>query len=290
MFSKTTTEKSTKDYLDKINKLKQAIEENDTILVGAGAGLSAAAGHLYSGERFYSNFQDFHEKYGIPDMYSGGFYNFPTLEEFWAWWSRQIYVNRYNRDKKPVFQNLLKLVKNKDYFVLTTNADHLFQDNDFAKEKLFYTQGDYGLFQCSKACHYKTYDNKEIVYKMYNEQKDMKIPSELIPYCPKCNAPMDMNLRKDQSFIQDQGWDEAHKRYAEFLKNHLGKKILLLEFGVGSNTPGIIKYPFWDITMNNKNATYACVNIDFCRCPAPLQDRAILIEHDIAQVLEDLVY
>ncbi len=289
MFSKTTTKISTQDYSDKIKLLKEKLDEVDTVLVGAGAGLSTSAGHLYSGERFEKNFPDFKAKYSITDMYSGGFYNFPTLEEFWAWWSRQIFLNRYNREKNLVFQNLLSLINKKNYFVITTNADHLFQDNDFDKNRLFYTQGDYGLFQCSKACHHQTYDNKEIIYEMYSQQKDMKIPSHLIPYCPKCNAPMTPNLRKDDTFIQDSGWDKAYKNYEYFLKQNMDSKILLLEFGIGGNTPVIIKYPFWDFTMKNKNATYACINIDFCTCPAPLKDRAILIQADIKQTLEDLL-
>ncbi len=289
MFLKTTTETSTQDYLDKIQQLKNKLQEVDTVLIGAGAGFSAAAGHLYTGIRFESNFADFKEKYGITDMYSGGFYNFPTLEEFWAWWSRQIFLNRYNREKNSLFQNLLNIVKDKNYFVITTNVDHLFQDNDFDKNRLFYTQGDYGLLQCSKACHYVNYDNKDLIYEMYAQQKDMKIPSNLIPYCPKCGAPMTPNLRKDDTFVQDSGWDKAYRNYESFIRKNQKSKILLMEFGIGKNTPSIIKYPFWDFTMNNRSATYSCINMDFCTCPAPLKDRAILIQADIKQTLEDLL-
>ncbi len=288
MFLKMRIKKYMSDYLDKINQLKEKIKTVDNVLIGAGAGLSTSAGNIYSGERFYKHFSDFHEKYGIPDMYSGGFFDFPTIEEFWAWWSRQIYVNRYDRGINPVYLNLFELVKSKNYFVITTNADHFFQDTGFDKKRLFYTQGDYGLFQCSKACHNMTYDNKEIVYQMYKEQKDMKIPSNLVPYCPKCNAPMTINLRKDNLFIQDQGWTDAYNRYARFLNEVKTKEVLLLEFGIGGNTPSIIKYPFWDFTMQNNKATYACLNLHDCSCPKPLQDRAILMDYDIAQVLEDL--
>ncbi len=288
MYSKTRIEKFMKDYLAKITQLKEKIQSVDTVLIGAGAGLSTSAGNVYSGERFYKHFTDFHQKYGISDMYSGGFYDFPTIEEFWAWWSRQIYVNRYDRELNPVYKNLLDLVESKDYFVITTNADHFFQDTGFDKKRLFYTQGDYGLFQCSKACHQQTYDNKDIVYQMYNEQKDMKIPSSLVPYCPKCNAPMTVNLRKDNLFVQDQGWTDAYNRYAKFLQKIQDKEVLLMEFGIGGNTPSIIKYPFWDFTMKNPHATYACLNLHDCHCPRPLEERSILIEHDIAEALRDL--
>lgn len=288
MFFHKTTKNSTPDFSHNINRLKEAIHKADTILIGAGAGLSTAAGHIYSGERFYKNFADFHKKYNISDIYSGGFYPFETLEEFWAWWSRQIYINRYDRDKKAVYQNLLSLVKEKDYFVLTTNADHLFQDNGFDKQRLFYTQGDYGLWQCSRACHKQTYDNEESVRKMYAQQENMKIPTELIPYCPKCHAPMTMNLRKDGYFVQDKGWDNALKRYVDFLKKHQNKAILLIELGVGLNTPSIIKYPFWELTAENKKAVYAYINLENNNCPENIQERAICIEYDIAESLERL--
>ncbi len=277
-----------KNNIHSLELLFEKLKNVDTVLVGAGAGLSASAGHLYHGERFEKNFADFKEKYKISDMYSGGFYNFPTIEEFWAWWSRQIYVNRYNRDKNPVFQHLFSLIKDKNYFVITTNADHLFQDNGFDKERLFYTQGDYGLFQCSKACHNKTYDNKEIVYAMYEQQENMKVPSELVPYCELCNAPMTVNLRKDNFFVQDDGWNNAYDRYAHFIKKHQKSNVLLLELGIGANTPSIIKYPFWDFTLNNPNAFYACINYDFATCPKEIINRSLLIKEDIANTLECL--
>lgn len=231
-----------------IGRLKHALEEAEAVVIGAGAGLSASAGFTYSGERFERYFGDFIEKYHISDMYSGGFYPYETPEEYWAWWSRHIYCNRYVDAPKTVYFRLCQQMKDKNYFVLTTNVDHQFQKSGFAKKRLFYTQGDYGLWQCSKACHNKTYDNEEAVRRMVSEQKEMKIPSGLLPFCPVCGAPMTMNLRQDETFVQDEGWYSAAERYREFIQDHKDGRIVFLELGVGGNTPGIIKYPFWQMT------------------------------------------
>ena len=277
----------TQDYSDKIKKLKTALEEADCVLIGAGAGLSTSAGFTYSGERFDKYFSDFGEKYGFKDMYSGGFYPYPTPEEMWAYWSRYIYINRYMDIPKPVYEELLELVKDKDYFVITTNVDHCFQKAGFDKKRLFYTQGDYGLFQCSEPCRDVTYDNKDMILNMYEKQSGMRIPSELIPKCPNCGKPLTMNLRSDDKFVEDEGWHEAAKRYEEFNETHKGK-VLYLELGVGYNTPVIIKYPFWQRTFDNPNATYACINFSDAECPEQIKDRSILIEGDIGEVLQDL--
>lgn len=271
---------------DLILLLKRRLKEADAVLIGAGAGLSTAAGFTYSGERFQKYFSDFIQKYHFRDMYTGGFYPFPTPEELWAYWSRYIFINRFMDPPKPVYQQILKLVKDKDYFVLTTNVDHCFQKAGVDKARLFYTQGDYGLWQCSTPCHRRTYDNEETVLKMVEEQKDMRVPKELVPRCPKCGQPMTMNLRSDDTFVEDLGWSEAASRYVDFVQSHEGKKLLLLELGVGSNTPGIIKYPFWRITAQNPNATYVCINFGEAECPKQIEDRAILINADIADVIE----
>lgn len=288
MFLRKSITTSTGNYSDKIEKLKTEIETADAILIGAGAGMSASAGLTYSGERFFKYFSDFHEKYQINDIYSGGFYPYETLEEYWAWWSRHIYVNRYDQPIRKPYADLLELVKDKDYFVLTTNVDHQFQLTGFDKKRLFYTQGDYGLWQCSKPCHQKTYDNEELVRKMFTQQQNMKIPSDLIPNCPICKAPMTMNLRSDNTFVQDDGWYKASSRYEDFIRRHKNLQILFLELGVGANTPVIIKYPFWQMTAENPKATYACINNGEAFCPQEIEQQSVCINEDIKKVLEDI--
>ena len=287
MFSKNRTNEFTENCSRQIDRLKQVLRTADAVLIGAGAGLSASAGLTYGGERFERYFGDFHQRYGITDMYSGGFYPYDTLEEYWAWWSRHIFYNRYAEAPVPVYQVLLSLVKNKDYFVLTTNVDHQFQKAGFDKQRLFYTQGDYGLWQCSKACHNKTYDNESSVRRMVEQQQDMKIPSELIPHCPVCGAPMIMNLRCDDTFVQDEGWYAAAERYSDFVKQHRSGKILYLELGVGNNTPAIIKYPFWRMTLQNPNAIYASINLENMMIPQ-IENQSILINMDIASAVKRL--
>ena len=289
MYLRTGTRKYTQNYSYNINRLKEKIETADAILIGAGAGLSTSAGFEYSGERFDRYFSDFKAKYGITDMYSGGFYPYQTLEEYWAWWSRHILINRYDVEIGKPYKDLLTLVKDKDYFVLTTNVDHQFQLAGFDKKRLFYTQGDYGLWQCSDACHNKTYDNKTEVLKMAAEQKNMKIPSELIPKCPVCSAPMTMNLRCDDSFIQDDGWYKAAGQYEDFVRRHKDLNILFLELGVGANTSGIIKYPFWQMTAQNENAVYACINMCMAIAPDEIERQSICIDADIGTVLSELI-
>ena len=258
------------------------------MVVGAGAGLSAAAGFSYSGARFEENFSDFEEKYGFHDMYSGGFYPFPTPEEFWAYWSRYILLNRYADAPKPVYADLLALLRDKDYFVLTTNVDHCFQKAGFDKKRLFYTQGDYGLFQCSAPCCQETFDNEAIVREMVRRQKDRKIPSELVPVCPRCGRPLTTNLRCDDRFVEDEGWHRAAERYENFLRTRAGQRILFLELGVGYNTPGIIKYPFWHMTAQNPRAVYACLNAGDADAPEMIRDRSICLNGDLAALLPRL--
>lgn len=289
MFSRIQTTKSTENISDNIEKLKEKIRTADAVVIGAGAGLSTAAGFTYSGERFEKYFSDFRKKYGIEDMYSGGFYPYQTPEEHWAYWSRYIFVNRYQDTPKPVYENLLKLVADKDYFVITTNVDHCFQKAGFDKKRLFYTQGDYGLFQCSEPCCRETFDNEAVVLEMLNRQKDMKIPTELLPVCPHCGKPLTMNLRSDDKFVEDEGWHRAAERYENFLRTRAGEKILFLELGVGYNTPVIIKYPFWQMTAKNPNATYACVNNGQAICPPEIRHKSICINGDISNVINECI-
>ncbi len=271
-----------------MKKLRQELEAADAVVVGAGAGLSTSAGFTYSGERFRRLFPDFIEKYHFSDMYSGGFYPFETLEEHWAYWSRYILCNRYTDAPKPVYQKLLALVENKDYFVLTTNVDHQFQKAGFDKERLFYTQGDYGLWQCGKPCCQKTYDNEETVRRMVEEQREMRVPAELMPRCPICGRPMTMNLRSDDTFVEDEGWHRAAERYSEFLRRCEGMRVMFLELGVGANTPGIVKFSFWRMTAENPRAVYACVNLGEAFAPKEIADRSICIDGDIGETLEFL--
>lgn len=288
MFLRNLITTSTESCSEQINRLKNEIKNADAIVIGAGAGMSTSAGLTYDGERFEKYFPDFHKKYGISDMYSGGFYPYETLEEYWAWWSRHIYINRYDITAGKPYMDLLNIVKDKDYFVLTTNVDHQFQLAGFDKKRLFYTQGDYGLWQCSRACHDKTYDNEETVRLMIKTQKNMKIPSDLIPKCPVCGAPMTMNLRCDNSFVQDNGWYSAASRYEDFIRRHQESHLLFLELGVGSNTPVIIKYPFWQMTAKNPKAIYACVNHGEAYCPQQIKKQSICFDMDIAEMLENV--
>lgn len=303
MFSRIRTKPSTKSCSGQTERLKEALRSCDAVVIGAGAGLSTAAGFTYTGERFERYFSDFARKYGIRDMYSGGFYPFPTQEEFWAYWSRYIYINRYMNAPKPVYEKLLSLVKGKDYFVLTTNVDHCFQKAGFDKHRLFYTQGDYGLLQCSEPCCAETFDNKEIIKSMVAAQgytiepdgtlappetPEMTVPAELVPYCPHCGRPMGMNLRADDTFVEDDGWHRAAERYENFLRTRAEQHILFLELGVGYNTPVIIKYPFWRMTVKNPDAVYACLNQGQAICPGEIEKRSICIDGDIGEILVQL--
>lgn len=288
MLSSSTVTKFEENSSSEIIRLKDALKAAHSVVIGAGAGLSTAAGFAYTGERFEKYFSDFIEKYGFKDMYSGGFFPFETPEEHWAYWSRYIYCNRYTNAPNGLYKQLFELVKNKDYFVLTTNVDHQFQKAGFDKKRLFYTQGDYGLFQCSEPCCNETFDNEEIIRQMFERQDNMKIPSELLPKCPYCGKPLTMNLRADNKFVEDEGWLKANERYSDFIRTHGTENILLLELGVGYNTPVIIKFPFWKMTAANPNAVYACVNKGEAFCPEEIREQSICINMDIYDAIEKI--
>lgn len=305
MFLNRKTTTFTGKYSDNIRRLQEVLRETDAVLIGAGSGVSTSAGFTYSGKRFADYFQDFGEKYGFSDMYSGGFYPYETLEEYWAYWSRYIFINRYTDAPKPVYEDLYELVKDRDYFVLTTNVDHCFQKAGFDRRRLFYTQGDYGLFQCSGPCCQKTYDNESVVRRMVEAQgyvisesgtlslpegtvPEMAVPSELVPYCPKCGRPMSMNLRSDDSFVEDEGWHRAAGRYSDFLRRHRNGKVLLLEAGVGFNTPTIVKYSFWRMAYEWEKAVYACLNYEEAFAPDEIKKKSICINGDIGAILNQL--
>ena len=288
MFFSRLTRQSTQNFSAQVDKLRAALAMADAVVVGAGAGLSTAAGYTYSGPRFSRLFGDFAARYGFSDMYSGGFYPYDTLEEHWAFWSRYVMCNRYDPIPGRVYQQLLDLLRDRDYFVLTTNVDHCFQRAGFDKQRLFYTQGDYGLFQCSRPCCQETWDNEDVIRAMVDQQSDLRIPSELVPHCPHCGAPATMNLRSDGTFVEDEGWHKAAARYSEFLRRHEGMRTLYLEIGVGGNTPGIIKYPFWQMTAANPRATYACVNLGEACAPRELEHQSILIDASADEVIAQL--
>ena len=293
-----------------IEKLKDALASAECILIGAGAGLSAAAGYDYGGARFLKYFSDFHERFGIEDIYTGGFYPFPTRGLFWAWWSRSIYINRYApMPESDVYPNLLRLSAGRDYFVLTTNVDHAFQRMGFDKERLFYTQGDFGLFQSSRpagASAERTYDNEEQVRAMLRAQgftfalngalllpEDgaplMEVPAHLIPYCKDDGTEMTTNLRADEFFVEDAGWHAAAARYEDWLARSERRRMLLLELGVGASTPGIIKYPFWRMTAARADVTFVSINKGMAYVPDVIAARSIVIDGDIAEVLRELL-
>lgn len=305
MFSNMSIPRSTGTYWEQIERLKSTIKAADAIVIGAGAGLSTSAGFVYTGERFKKYFSDFEEKYGFHDMYSGGFYPYKAPEKRWAYWSRYIFINRYMDAPKPVYDDLLALIRDKNYFVITTNVDHCFQKAGFSKERLFYTQGDYGLFQCSKPCDIDTYDNEKTVREMVLEQRfligekgelllpegkalKMSVSTGLLPICPKCGAPLTMNLRADDTFVEDEGWLKAAGRYQAFLERIKNRKTLFLELGVGYNTPVIIKYPFWQMTAESPAAVYACINYGEAVCPSEIEKQSICINSDIGEALKDL--
>ena len=291
---------------DKITVLEDRLENADAIVIGAGSGLSTAAGYTYTGKRFEEYFADFERKYGFRDMYSGGFYPYRTMEEFWGYWCRYIWINRYMPVPSDLYEELLALVKDRDYFVLTTNVDHCFQRSGFDRKRLYYTQGDYGLFQSSDpqgASRDKTYDNCDSIRGMLlaegwqigqegelllpeSGNVSMTIPSNRIPVCPDDGKLMTTNLRVDDSFVQDEGWYQAAERYQEFLRRHKGLRVLYLELGVGMNTPGIIKFNFWKYTKENPNAFYACINKGEAGCARDITKRSVCMDTGIREVLE----
>ena len=276
------------EYNSRIIQAKQAIKQADYIIIGAGAGLSTAAGLLYSGEKFKKDFKEFIEKYHFEDLYSASFYNFKTQEEKWAFFAKIIKLNRYNETPLKLYQELYEIVKNKEYFVLSTNVDGQFYNSGFDRKKVFEIQGDYSYLQCENACHNKLYNNKELVEKWIHNTKNCKIPSNLIMKCPVCGGNMDMNLRKDENFVQDEHWYEMSQRYDEFLNKIQNKNVVLLEIGVGFNTPGIIRFPFEQMTANNVKTTLIRINKDYPLPMLEIRNRTISFDEDTNKIIEDL--
>jgi NAD-dependent SIR2 family protein deacetylase len=275
-------------YSQRIEKAKNAITNADFVIVGGGAGLSDAAGLKYSGKRFTDNFQPFIYKYHFTDLYTSSFYPFKTEEERWAYWAKHISLNRYETPATQLYNDIFKLVKPKNYFVITTNVESQFYKAGFLPEKTFAVQGDYGFFQCSNACHNKLYYNEELITEMLTHTIDCIIPSSLVPYCPVCGVPMDVNLRKDNSFVEDENWDKANERYNDFVKSTVNKKLVLIELGVGFNTPGIIRYPFEQITFQNKQATLIQINAQHAFGVDENSAKTILFSEDMSSTINDL--
>lgn len=273
------------NYQKRIEKAKKAIAEAEYILIGAGAGLSAAAGITYSGKRFTDNFGPFIKKYGFTDLYSSSFYPFETEEEKWAYWAKHIMLNRFEIGATKLYEDLGDLFHNKKYFVLSTNVESQFKKAGFPSDKVFQIQGDYGYLQCEKACHDKLYDNEALLKEMIEKISDCKIPSNLVPRCPVCGGNMDINLRKNGYFVQDERWYELDNRYKEFLQETMEKKIVYIEFGVGFNTPGIIRYPFERMTYNNEMATLIRLNRDHPEGFEETQEKTVTFREDVQQVV-----
>lgn len=278
-------------YEDQIDRAAKNIRNTDCVIIGAGAGASTAAGIQYGGKRFTDNFAEFIKKYGehyMTDMYAAGFYPYPSEEAKWGYWSKHALMNRFDPPALPLYTELYDIVKNKEYFVLTTNVDHQFYKAGFDEKRIFATQGDYGKIQCQKACHPKTYDAKDLFRKMDKARRDCLIPSELVPKCPVCGGNMAMNLRCDNYFVEDEAWHEAADRYAGFLEQNKDKKVVLLELGVGFNTPIIIRFPFEKMVRENSSYSLIRMNMDEAVVPESFGKRAIGIGGDMAKAITDI--
>ena len=274
------------DFDDRLNNALTLIRDTDYILIGAGAGFSTAAGIEYSGKRFTDNFGDFIEKYNLTDMYSAGFYPYKTQEEKWAYWARHVNLNRYSVGKTKLYSQLLEIVKDKDYFILTTNVDHQFWINGFENERIFATQGDYGLMQCAKACHNKLYNNKDFIKEALGKTVNCRIPSDLVPKCPVCGSDMDLNIRKDNFFLEDEEWIKMKYNYINFLRKSDDNKIVFLELGVGFNTPTIIRFPFEQMTLQNKSAKLIRLNKDYPEAIPENQNKTTSFNENISEIFE----
>lgn len=268
-----------------LDNIKELVNRADSILIGAGSGLSTSAGLEYTGESFKENYKDFIDKYDLEDLYTATFYPFSLQEEKWAFWARLIKLNRFNSKPLKLYSDIYNLVKEKEYFVITTNVDGQFEKAGFNKNNIFATQGDYAYLQCENACHNKLYYNEELVEKWIANTKDCEIPTDLVMKCPVCKGNMDMNLRKDAYFVQDDNWYKQDKRYSDFIESNKHKNVVLLEFGVGFNTPGIIRFPFEQMTFENKNWTLVRFNKD-TRSVFDLRERFIEIKEDIKEIIK----
>ncbi len=277
-------------FNEKIKIAREKINEADAVVIGAGAGLSAAAGLDYSGPKFKKEFADYIERYHFPDLYSSSFYDFPTEEERWARWARHIDYARFRPEAFPLYRELLELVVDRNYFVITTNVDAQFRKAGFDPSKIFEVQGDYGLMQCAVGCHPKVYSDKETVDEIIKHFHDLTVDPQYVPVCPVCGGNMDVHVRKNQFFVQDEHWAKAAENYDNFMTRYAEKgKVVLLELGIGFNTPAIIRYPFEQITYRNPEATLIRLNSEYPHGPRETAARTISFTENMATVISALI-
>lgn len=269
-------------------ELRHALDRAEYVVIGAGAGLSAAAGLEYSGRRFTDHFGDFIRRYGFTDLYTSSFYPFNTEEERWSHWARHIRQNRYDEASTELYRMLLHAVGRKEWFVITTNVDGQFEKAGFDRERIFAVQGDYAYLQCAEACHDKLYYNEALVREMTQNTKDCRIPASLVPRCPVCGGAMEVNLRKDDHFVQDAHWYESHERYQAFMQKACRRNTLLLELGVGYNTPTIIRFPFERMASQADNITLVRINRDYAEKQAPVRS-FIPFREDMNKIVTDIL-
>lgn len=275
--------------IENYSKIKELIKNADAILIGAGAGLSSSAGIDYSKYSFSKNFPELVKAYGMTDMYTSSFYDFDSEEERWSYWAKHINYSFIAPPPLKTYKELYELVKNKNYFVITTNVDGQFEKSGFDKTRVFEVQGSYGKMQCSVGCHNRVYDNTKLVKKMLECKDNLKIDKELIPKCPVCGKNMEINIRKDSFFIEDDNWHYLNDNYEKFIKNNIDKKMILIELGVGFNTPGIIRYPFDQLAYKYDNVTLIRINNKYPEILLKSKGKSISIAEDCTEAIKMLL-
>lgn len=278
--------------LNEVSSLSQAellielVDEAEAIVIGIGAGMSAAAGFTYVGKRFTDAFPDFISKYRFFDMLQASLFEYEDLQEYWAFQSRFSLLNFFDQPVGQAYLNLRKIIKGKNYHIITTNADNAFYAAEYDMDKVFRIQGEYGLWQCVNHCHQQTYQNEALIREMVEKQSHMKVPKELVPYCPKCGAPLEVNKRTiEKGMVEDSHFHEQKHRYEQFINDNNGKKVLYLEIGVGHTTPQLIKQPFQQMTEDNEQALFVTMNQKDYFIPRNIRSRTIRLDKDIAEIL-----
>lgn len=293
MFSKMKTSESIKTYSDNIQKAADLIKNSDKILIGAGAGMSASGGISYADEVLFKKWFPRYYSMGmrsLVDMQSI-FWNVDekNARSYWGYWANHIKHIRYDSPALKPYIDLFKLVKDKNYFVITTNVDGQFGKAGFAKKKIFEPQGEYALFQCDKPCKKEVFDNKEMINKMISNMDTniMKIREEDIPRCPYCKRLLKPNLRIDDSFVEEPHLVNLDS-YENFIHSSKKDSLVLIELGVGFDTPVIIRYPFQNIVYNYPNSSLIRINLDYADVPCEIENRSVSIKADIKKALNDI--